>query len=81
MYPSESRSLSTYAFISGKSVIANEHAFTKNGSKVSFGYTYFNSLRNRISWFALIASEYVRKGIDFDSVIVLVIAFLMPVIS
>jgi len=33
-----------------------------------------------ISWVASISSEKVKKGIESDSVIVFVIAFLMPVI-
>jgi len=78
--PSESRSLSTYEFIIGYSVIAIEHALTKKGSIVSFGWTDFISFLNLISWVASISSEKVKKGIESDSVIVFVIAFLIPVI-
>ena len=47
---------------------------------VSLGWTDFISFLNLISWVASISSEKVKKGIESDSVIVFVIAFLIPVI-
>ena len=52
----------------------------KNGNRVSFGYTCFNSVRKEISLEEWIESEKVKKGIVRDSDIVFVIAFLIPVI-
>lgn len=78
--PSESKSLSTYEFIKGYSVIAIEQALTKKGSIVSLGWTDFISFLSLISYVASISSENVKNGIERDSVIVLVIAFLIPVI-
>ena len=78
--PSESRSLSTWEFIIGYSVIAIEHAFTKNGNMVNFGWTDFISFLSLINYVASISSENVKKGIERDSVIVFVIAFFIPVI-
>ncbi len=60
--------------------MAIEQALTKKGSIVSFGWTDFISFLNFIKWVASISSEKVKKGIESDSVIVLVIAFLIPVI-
>ena len=80
MNPSESRSLSTCEFMSGYSVIAIEHALTKNGRIVNLGWTDFISFLSLISYVASISSEKVKKGIERDSVIVFVIAFLIPVI-
>lgn len=80
MKPSASRSLSTWEFISGNSVIAIEHALMKNGSMVSLGCYFFISLRSLIRLVALISSDKVKNGIERDSVIVFVIAFFIPVI-
>lgn len=52
----------------------------KNGSIVNLGCTAFISFLSLIRWVASISSENVKKGIESDSVIVFVIAFLMPVI-
>ena len=64
----------------GYSSIAMEIAFIKKGIIVSFGCIFFISFLRAISSVASIWSEKVKAGIDNDSVIVLVIALLMPVI-
>jgi hypothetical protein len=79
MKPSSSRSLSTYEFTIGYSVIAIEQALMKKGSMVSLGCYFFISFLKAISLVALISSDSVKNGIESDSVIVFVIAFFMPV--
>ena len=67
-------------FITGYSDIAIEQALMKNGSIVRFVCTFFISFLNAIKAVASISSEKVKAGIDSASVIVLVIAFFIPVI-
>lgn len=78
--PSSSRSLSIIELTIGNSVIAIEQALIKKGNIVNFGFAAFISFLKAINLVASISSEKVKKGIDSDSVIVLVIAFLIPVI-
>ena len=52
----------------------------KKGSIVSFGTDCFNCFLSATSWVAFMSSENVKKGIDRDSVIVMVMAFFIPVI-
>ena len=79
MKPSSSRSLSTCELISGNSDIAIEHALIKNGNRDKVGCYAFISFLKAIREVAFISSEKVKAGIDRDSVIVLVIAFFIPV--
>jgi hypothetical protein len=60
--------------------MAREHALIKNGSMVSLGTDYLSCFLNLMSSVAFISSENVKNGIERDSVIVLVMAFFMPVI-
>jgi len=80
MNPCSSKSLSTYEFTIGYSVIAILHALIKNGNIVSLGWADFISFLSLISLVASISSEKVKNGMLSDSVIVLVIAFFIPVI-
>ena len=67
-------------FMTGYSDMAIEHALMKNGSMVRLVCTFFISLRSMIRAVASISSEKVKAGIDRASVIVLVMAFFIPVI-
>lgn len=60
--------------------MAREQALMKKGSIVSPGTWAFSYLRRAMSLVASISSEKVKKGIVRDSVIVLVMAFFIPVI-
>ena len=66
--------------MTGYSDMAIEHALIKNGSIVKFVCTFFISFRSAIKAVASIESEKVKAGIVKASVIVLVMAFFMPVI-
>jgi hypothetical protein len=52
----------------------------KNGSIVSLGTVVLSYFLSLMSSVASMSSENVKKGIDRDSVMVLVMAFFMPVI-
>ena len=67
-------------FITGYSDMAIEQALMKNGSIVRLVCTFFISFLKAIKAVASISSENVNAGIDSASVIVLVIAFFIPVI-
>ena len=60
--------------------MAIEHALMKKGSKVRPGCTYFISALNAMRFVASISSAKVNWGIDKASVMVLVMALLIPVI-
>jgi hypothetical protein len=60
--------------------MAREHALMKNGSIVSLGTVVLSYFLSLMSSVASMSSENVKKGIDRDSVMVLVMAFFMPVI-
>ena len=60
--------------------MAMEHALIKNGSIVRLVCTFFISFLKAIRAVASISSEKVNDGIVRASVIVLVIAFFIPVI-
>jgi len=59
--------------------MASEIALMKKGRTVILTPLAFNYWRSLSSSVASISSEKVKKGMLSDSVIVLVIAFLMPV--
>lgn len=63
----------------GNSPMAMEHALMKKGSMVRLVCTFFISLRSMMREVASMESEKVNAGIDKASVIVLVIAFFIPV--
>ena len=60
--------------------MAMEQALIKKGNSDSYGCTFFISFLRAIKAVALISSEKVKLGMVNDSVMVLVMAFFMPVI-
>lgn len=63
----------------GYSCIATEAAFTKKGRTVRFLCAFLSKTLSFINSVASISSMKVNAGMERDSVIVLVIAFFIPV--
>lgn len=80
MYPSSSVSGFTLILIIGCCYIAREHALIKKGNSVREEYDCLSYCLNVSNDVTSTSSENVKKGMWDASVIVFVIAFLIPVI-